>query len=207
MSFEAPPTTLTAVPTERDGDHAKVRAAQAGDQAAFRVLVDRHSGAVYRLCWRIVRDESLAEDAAQEAFYRAWRALPEFDGRAAFSTWLHRIAANAALEQLRRGARHRSLLQESQALDQDEPVSDLLAELACDGPGPPEQVQAQEISRRVGLVMQAMSALERSAFVLRHFQGESLEQIGAQLDLNLGQTKQAVFRAVRKLRAALADWS
>ncbi|MEO7755742.1 MAG: sigma-70 family RNA polymerase sigma factor, partial [Dokdonella sp.] len=76
-----------------------------GDAAAFRRLVDAHSGALFRVCARVTGDRAIAEDAVQEAFFNAYRHLRDFDGRAAFSTWLHRIGVNAALEQLRRRGR------------------------------------------------------------------------------------------------------
>lgn len=185
-----------------------VSAARAGHADAFRRLVDRHGRAVFQLCWRITRDQALAEDAAQEAFTKAWRALGDFDGRAAFSTWLHRIAANAALEQLRRNARHRDALGES-ALDGDaegEAGSAFLAALDDAAPGPQEHAHAGELRQRIGVELTRLSGLERAAFVLRHVEGESLEHIARTLSLNIGQSKQAIFRAVRKLRGALQEW-
>ncbi|WP_395788931.1 RNA polymerase sigma factor [Aquimonas sp.] len=194
---------------------AILSAARGGDAAAFRQLVELHSRAVFQLCWRITRDVALAEDAAQEAFYKAWRALAEFDGRAAFSTWLHRIAVNAALEQLRRNARHRHQQSESDADGEDASSLDLFVDAEPDvdteshhaAPGPQAHARAAELATRVSAELTQMSVMERTAFVLRHVEGESLEQIAAQLSLNIGQSKQAIFRAVRKLRAALQDWS
>lgn len=182
-----------------------VSAARAGDAVAFRRLVDQHSRAVFQLCWRITRDEALAENAAQEAFYRAWRGLADFDGRATFSTWLHQIAVNAALEQLRRNARHQSHRAELPSSDQDS-EADFLDFAENELPGPMDHVAADLLQRRVGQELDRMSVLERTAFVLRHVEGASLEDIGAALDLNTGQSKQAIFRAVRKLRGALVAW-
>lgn len=182
-----------------------VPAARAGDALAFRRLMDQHGRAVFQLCWRITRDEALAEDASQEAFYRAWRGLPEFDGRAAFSTWLHQIAVNAALEQLRRNARHVQRRPELPTPDEGE-GGDFLDFAEDELPSPLDHAAADALQRRVGLELEHMSALERTAFVLRHIEGASLEDIGAALDLNTGQSKQAIFRAVRKLRGALTAW-
>lgn len=182
-----------------------VPAARAGDAAAFRRLVDQHSRAVFQLCWRITRDETLAEDAAQEAFYRAWRGLPEFDGRAAFSTWLHQIAVNAALEQLRRNARHQQHRAELPTPEADDP-KDFLDFVDGELPGPDDHAAADGLQRRVGAELERMSVIERTAFVLRHIEGASLDDIGAVLELNSGQSKQAIFRAVRRLRHALGAW-
>jgi RNA polymerase sigma-70 factor (ECF subfamily) len=190
-------------------------AARSGDASAFRRLVELHSRPVFQLCWRITRDVTLAEDAAQEAFYKAWRALAQFDGRAAFSTWLHRIAVNAALEQLRRSARHPHFPTTVGSGDEDAPSLELSVDAQPDAdtdtlhamPGPQAHARGAELAMRVRAELERMSVMERTAFVLRHVEGESLEQIAAQLSLNIGQSKQAIFRAVRKLRTALQDWS
>lgn len=185
------------------GDSAaqSIALAREGDQQAFRRLVDDHARSLFQLCFRITRDAALAEDAVQEALYNAWRALGEFDGRAAFSTWLYRIAANAALEQLRRNARHRYELTE--ALSDEDAEADFLAGLADDAPGPEAQASGSQIGDRIGQHMGRLSPAERAAFVMRHCEGERLESIAAALSMSTGQCKQAIFRAVRKLRGAL----
>ncbi len=186
----------------RDDDDAHAIAqARAGDQQAFRCLVDTHARGLFQLCFRITRDATLAEDAVQEALYKAWRALGEFDGRAAFSTWLHRIAVNAALEQLRRSARHRqAAIDESHDEDAER---DFLHGFADDTPGPEARAVGTQIGQRIGVQMERLSPTERAAFVMRHCEGERLERIAVVLSLNTGQCKQAIFRAVRKLRGAL----
>lgn len=183
-----------------------VERARQGDSLAFRRLVDAHARAAFVLCERITRDAALAEDAVQEAFYKAWRALGEFDGRAAFSTWLHRIAANAALEQLRRNARHRHETTATARAEHDDDDEDFLGGFDGGEPGPDDHATGAEIGRRVSAQMQQMSGLERAAFVMRHYEGESLDTISATLSLTVGQSKQAIFRAVRKMRGALQPW-
>ncbi|RNF86242.1 sigma-70 family RNA polymerase sigma factor [Lysobacter psychrotolerans] len=186
------------------GEPQWIPRARAGDEQAFRRLVEANARAVFQLCFRITRDAALAEDAVQEAFYKAWRAIGEFDGRATFSTWLHRIAANAALEQLRRNARHRRELTDTLADEGAEDTEpDFLAGLADDAPGPEAQASGTQIGQRIGLHLDRLSPAERAAFVMRHCEGERLESIAAALSMNTGQCKQAIFRAVRKLRGAL----
>ena len=188
-----------------DGTDARwVADARLGQAQAFRRLVEVHARPLFHVCVRITRDEALAEDAVQEAFYKAWRGLPEFDGRAAFGTWLHRIAVNSALEQLRRNARHRH--EASGSEDDGEHDDALLERQGDDAPGPESHATGSEIERCIDRQLARMSALERAAFVMRHYQGEPLEAIAATLSINIGQSKQAVFRAVRKLRAALEPW-
>jgi RNA polymerase sigma-70 factor (ECF subfamily) len=166
-----------------------------GDAVAFRRLVEVHAGALYRVCARITGDKAIAEDAVQEALVSAWRHLKDFDGRAAFSTWLHRIGVNAALEQMRRRGRGEATLPDNE----DDPIT-AVAETAA---GPEHHARSAEIRRDVEAELARMSVLERSAFVLRHHEGQSLEDISAALSLNVGACKQAIFRAVRKLRFAL----
>lgn len=128
---------------------------------------------------------------------------------------MHRIAVNAALEQLRRSARHQQLPTAIGSDDEDSPSLDLFVDIEPDRdsdtlhavPGPQAHARGAELAMRVRAELERMSVMERTAFVLRHVEGESLEQIAAQLSLNIGQSKQAIFRAVRKLRAALQDWS
>ena len=175
--------------------------ARQGDRDAFRRLVEAHARPLFGVCVRITRDATLAEDAVQEALYNAWRHLAEFDGRAAFSTWLHRIGVNAALEQLRRNARHAHEPAPEPA-GEDE-AADFLDLRADDAPGPHDHARGGEIRQRAAVELGRMSTLERAAFVMRHVEGESLETIAATLSLNIGQSKQAIFRAVRKLRGAL----
>jgi RNA polymerase sigma-70 factor (ECF subfamily) len=174
-----------------------VARASDGDAAAFRQLVEAHSSALFRLCARITGDKALAEDAVQEAFFNAYRHLGEFDGRSAFSTWLHRIAVNAALEQMRRRRRVEDALPEG-----DEACEDIGAAFEAP-PGPDRQATSAELGRAISSQLERMSTIERTAFVLRHHEGQSLEDISATLSLSISASKQAIFRAVRKLRAAL----
>jgi RNA polymerase sigma-70 factor, ECF subfamily len=169
--------------------------ARSGDPAAFRHLVDAHSATLFRACTRITGDRALAEDAVQEAFLNAFRHLADFDGRAAFSTWLYRIAVNAALAQVRK----------RRYLEVTLPDSDdtTLLDAADTSPTPDRHAMSAEIRREVDAQLARMTPIERAAFVLRHQEGRSLEEISAALSLNVSAAKQAIFRAVRKLRAAL----
>lgn len=180
-----------------DADDHWIARARDGDALAFRRLVEPHTRPLYGLCARITRDTALAEDAVQEALFNAWRHLPSFDGRAGFRTWLHRIAVNAALEQLRRRGRHDK---DVANIDCD---SDFLDELGGEQPGPDREAMGVEIHRQTERQLERMSAIERTAFVMRHHEGHSLEEIAHVLSMNSNACKQAIFRAVRKLRIAL----
>ncbi|HEX3532250.1 MAG TPA: RNA polymerase sigma factor [Thermoanaerobaculia bacterium] len=168
-----------------------VRLAQAGDAEAFRELVESHSAKLFRLAWRITGDEATAEDVVQEAFLRAYRSLGRFDERAQFGTWLHRIAVNAALEIVRKRQRH---LPSSHGVEEPPPSP---------APGPDRVALSLEVERAVHSALAGLSPMERTAFVLRHFEGRSIAEICDQLGLGASAGKQAIFRAVKKLRRVL----
>ena len=176
--------------------------ARRGDRNAFRRLVEVYARVLFTLCVRITRDAALAEDAVQEALFNAYKHLADFDGRSSFRTWLHRIAVNAALEQLRRNARHESvdMTGSANANDDDE---DFLLRQAGDDPTPEQQAIGHELRRHVEANLERMTVIERAAFLMRHTEGHSIEEISQALSMNVSASKQAIFRAVRKLRGAL----
>jgi RNA polymerase sigma-70 factor (ECF subfamily) len=176
-------------------DDALVQRAQQGDAEAFRELVERHSARVFRLAWRITGDEPAAEDAVQETFLRAYRSLHRFDARSQFATWLHRIAINTAIEVMRKNRRNRPEMPLP-----DSPGEEPLPSLE---PGPERAALSQEVQRTVRTALGELSPMERTAFVLRHFEGRPIAEICRHLGLRESAGKQAIFRAVRKLRRAL----
>jgi len=171
--------------------------ARQGDDDAFRLLVEQHSRSAFRLAFRMTGNEQDAEDVVQESFLKAYRQLGRFESRANFGTWLYRIVANCSVDLMRaRQARHDQSRGDS--LDQ-------AAELpAAQVPGPERLAQSAEIDARVQAALGELSALERAAFQLRHYEGRSIEEISGMLGLGTSAAKHSVFRAVKKLRAALA---
>lgn len=184
-----------------DDDTEAVAQARAGDADAFRRLVERHSRNVFRVAFRMTRNEHDAEDVVQEAFLRAYRNLSQFEERAHFGSWIHRIAANCAYDSLRARERRR---ENAAPVVIDDASDGPAAELPSVDPTPDRLVFGGEVRTRVAQAMKRMSALEKSAFTLRHFEGMSIEEIGVALDLDASAAKQSVFRAVRKVREALA---
>jgi RNA polymerase sigma-70 factor (ECF subfamily) len=171
--------------------------ARQGDGDAFRALVEQHSRSVFRLAFRMTGNEQDAEDVVQESFLRAYRQLGRFESRANFGTWLYRIVANCSVDLMRaRQARHDQVRGDS--LDE-------AAELpAADQPGPERMAHSAEIQQRVKHALRDLSPLERAAFTLRHYEGRSIDEISATLGLGTSAAKHSVFRAVKKLRLALA---
>lgn len=175
-------------------DGTAIAQAVAGDEEAFRQIVDRHSRAIYHLAFRMTGRREDAEDVVQDTFIRAFRQLGAFEARSSVSTWLHRIGVNCAIDLIRR----------RRPLETMEPTEQLDMRLAQrPGPTPVDLVHADEITKRVDEAMEALSAKERAAFVMRHFHERSIDEIAAALELKTDAAKHAVFRAVRKMRVAL----
>jgi RNA polymerase sigma-70 factor (ECF subfamily) len=167
--------------------------ARRGDQAACRQLFEAHARAVYRVALRVLGDAALAEDAVQDCFINAFRALDQYDGRAPFGQWLKRIAINAAAGIVRRR-------REFAPLNEDFAAS--VAAASADEPT--RRGDAAMIQTRLRGALERLSPLERSAFVLRHLEQHSLDEIARALDSNANAIKQVLFRGVAKLRLALA---
>src|SRR3954465_771296 len=171
--------------------------ARQGDSDAFRALVERHSRSVFRLAYRMTGNEQDAEDVVQESFLRAYRQLGRFESRANFGTWLYRIVSNCSVDLMRsKQSRH--------DISRRESLEDAIELPATDAAGPDRLAQSGEIQRRVRDALGALSPLERAAFTLRHHEGRSIDEISKTLGLGTSAAKHSVFRAVRKLRVALA---
>src|SRR5215472_7639396 len=179
-------------------DSAAVLArARQGDEEAFRVLVEQHSRSVFRLAYRMTGNEQDAEDMVQESFLRAYKQLGRFESRANFGTWIYRITANCCVDLMRaRQARH------DQSRREDLDAAGQMP--AGDGPGPERMAESAEIEHHVQTALETLSPLERAAFTLRHCEGRSIDEISTVLGLGTSAAKHSVFRAVRKLRVALA---
>ena len=181
-----------------ESDAAAVSRTRAGDSEAFRVLVERHSRNIFRLACRMTASEQDAEDVVQETFLKAFRQLKGFEERANFSTWLYRIAVNCALDLMRKRKRHDEH-QETDELDYERGVPNARARTST----PDGILFSIEVRKRVNAALGALSPMERSAFVLRHFEGMSIEEVGRALGLRPSAAKHSIFRAVRKMRGAL----
>lgn len=182
-----------------DSDSVAVARAQAGDNDAYRLLVDRHSRGVFRLAFRMTGNEQDSEDVVQETFLRAYKQIHRYEARSSFSTWLYRIAANYSLDLVRRKKRHGEIgLQESAT--EEEPV---IHALPSPEPGPDRLLFSGAVQQRVAATLDELSQQERTAFVLRHFEGQSIEEISGVLGLSNNAAKHSIFRAVQKLRRAL----
>ncbi|HEV7766028.1 MAG TPA: RNA polymerase sigma factor [Thermoanaerobaculia bacterium] len=178
-------------------DNELVQRVRDGDDDAFRLLVERHSRSIFRSAFRITGNAADADDVVQEAFLRSYRAMASFDARATFTTWLHRIAINCALDLIDSRKRR------DQRINDGEDLSLLVSRDAT----PDRIVLGSEMQHAIAKAMAELTGNERTAFVLRHFEGVPLEEIGQILGTKLNATKNTVFRAVKKLRQQLQPFT
>jgi len=184
-----------------DEEIQAVRGAKAGDADAFATIVRLHARPLFRTAVRIVGSASAAEDVVQESLLRAFRSLGRFDERAELAPWLHRIAVNAAIDELRRAQREAPLAHRD---GEDGWVS---IDPASDAPSPERLAVSARLGRAAAQALGDLTPDERTAFVLRHLEGRPIAEIARALGKRENAAKQSIFRAVRKLRRALAAWT
>jgi RNA polymerase sigma-70 factor (ECF subfamily) len=175
----------------------RVRRARRGDQEAFRLIVETYSQPLWRAAFRVLGDTAAAEDAVQNAFLRAWRSLDRFDERAELSTWLYRIAINSAIDLRRERKRREPFSAEVPEDFSGQPRA------KSEDPDPQRSAVWRDLADRAQEVIAGLPEAERTAVMLRHFEGCSIAEIAKALGGNENAAKQAVFRAVHKLRAVL----
>jgi RNA polymerase sigma-70 factor (ECF subfamily) len=174
------------------GDLSLVRRVQAGERAAYDLLVLKYQHKVVKLVMRYTRNPADAEDVAQEAFIKAYRALPQFRGDSAFYTWLYRIAINTAKNAL--VARNRNPVSYRIDAQDGEDGPDLLSRLR--DPDTPEGLAlTDEIRATVNAAIDALPEDLRTAIVLRELEGLSYEEIAAAMDCPIGTVRSRIFRA------------
>jgi len=182
------------------GDDELVVLAQKGEREAFELLVERYKQKAYRIAFNFTRDREEAKDLSQEAFLRAFIHLKGFNLRASFYTWFYRILVNLCLDYRRRRGRIAW-----------EPL-DYKAEKAANGSemtgvtsSPDRDAMAEEISRKVGLALDALPLKQRTAFILRNHQGLSITEIAKVMRTAEGTVKAHLHRAVVALRQRLEE--
>jgi RNA polymerase sigma-70 factor, ECF subfamily len=188
----------------RAGDAEAIELTLGGDRDAYRVLVERHSASVFRLAYRLTGNRHDAEEVVQEAFLRAYQKLEQFEARANFGTWVYRIAANYAIDRMRQKRSEEARREEPSSRAPESAENSVMNLLPDEGPSPERLAQNAELRRQLERALDTLTQAERTAFVMRHWEGCGIEEIAAALNSNSGATKNTVFRAVQKLRNVLA---
>jgi RNA polymerase sigma-70 factor (ECF subfamily) len=184
--------------SDRETDQALVEQAQRGDKHAFELLVAKYQRKIFRLLSRLIRDAAEIEDVAQEAFIKAYRALPNFRGESAFYTWLYRIAINTAKNYLVAQGRRAPTQTEADIEDAEnfEDGDSLRTEDT-----PDRMLLSKQVAEAVNRAIERLPEELRTAIVLRELEGLSYDEIALSMNCPIGTVRSRIFRA----REAVAE--
>jgi RNA polymerase sigma-70 factor (ECF subfamily) len=190
--------------SDRDIDQQIVERVQRGEKRAFDLLVTKYQRKIFRLLSRLIRDPAEIEDVAQEAFIKAYRALPNFRGESAFYTWLYRIAINTAKNHLVSQGRRAPTSTETEIEDAETfEEADALREVNT----PDAMMMSRQVGEAVNRAIDRLPEDLRNAIVLRELEGLSYEEIAESMNCPIGTVRSRIFRAreaiARELRPLL----
>ncbi|MGB5410192.1 MAG: sigma-70 family RNA polymerase sigma factor [Woeseiaceae bacterium] len=170
---------------------AVIKERLAPGKAEFHAAIARRSPAWYSACVRITRNEDLAQDAVQDALLNAWKKREQFQSSSSLETWIHRIAVNSALQLLRKNKPERCNELAFEVVDESATAHDIQSD--------------SELESSLANCLRRLTEVERVCFVLRHLEQWRVLEIADELQVNEGRVKQALFRAVKKLRVSMSD--
>lgn len=184
--------------TQASDDQLLIERAQEGDRAAFDTLVSRYEERAYKYAYRLTRNQDLAADIVADSFIRVYRALKNFRGQSAFSTWLYRIVTNCFLDR-----RKRNKEQGNVSMDDHMEVSTgaISRQYEDDGPGPDELAERNARESAIQGALEHLPDYQKAMLIMYHVEAKSYEDIAATLDLPIGTVKSRLNRA----RVALRD--
>lgn len=177
----------------READAELVQRVQAGDKQAFNLLVSKYQRRVIRLLSRLIRDPAEIEDVTQEAFIKAYRALPNFRGDSAFYTWLYRIAVNTAKNYLAAQGRRPRTVSEFQGGEDGESFE--AVDVVEDNNTPEAAMLTRQVAETVNRAIEALPEDLRTAITLREIEGLSYEEIAQAMSCPIGTVRSRIFRA------------
>jgi len=185
---------------DREVDQLLVERAQRGEKHAFELLVAKYQRKLVRLLSRFIRDPSEVEDVAQEAFIKAYRALPSFRGDSAFYTWLYRIGINTAKNYLVALGRRAPTVSETESADSD--GSEERGQVP-DFNTPENEMMSRQIAETVNLAVDELPEELRTAITLRELEGLSYDEIATMMNCPIGTVRSRIFRAREAIAAKL----
>jgi RNA polymerase sigma-70 factor (ECF subfamily) len=185
-------------------DQEVVLRARSGQEAAYRELIRRYERPVFALLFRMVRDRELAEDLAQETFIKALNAIDSYRPEFKFSSWIFKIANNAAIDHLRRRELNTLSLDGSPHAETPEAMQATALQIGARQETPLDAVEAKELGGAIEAAIGSLRPEYRSCILLRHVEGRAYEEIAEMLNLPLGTVKTYIHRARNELRQSLA---
>jgi RNA polymerase sigma-70 factor (ECF subfamily) len=194
---------MTAPHIPSASDHEVVERARAGREDAYRELLRRYQRPVFSLIYRMVRDRELAEDLAQETFVKVLNALDSYRPEYKFSSWIFKIANNAAIDHLRRRQLDTLSLDGAPQATTPERVEATALQVAGGGESPLDELQARELGSAIEQAIGKLRPEYRACIILRHIEDRPYEEIAEILDLPLGTVKTYIHRARAELKDAL----
>jgi RNA polymerase sigma-70 factor, ECF subfamily len=185
-------------------DQEVVLWARSGQEAAYRELIRRYERPIFALLFRMVRDRELAEDLAQETFVKALNAIDSYRPEFKFSSWIFKIANNAAIDHLRRRELDTLSLDGSPHAETPEAMQATALQIGARQESPLDTVEAKELGTAIEAAIGTLRPEYRSCILLRHVEGRAYEEIAEILNLPLGTVKTYIHRARNELRLSLA---
>ncbi len=185
-------------------DQEIVLLARAGKETAYRELVRRYERPIFSLLFRMVRDRELAEDLSQETFVKALNAIESYRPEFKFSSWIFKIANNAAIDHLRRRELDTLSLEGSPHAETPEAMEATALQIGAAQETPLDEVEARELGGQIEAAIARLRPEYRACILLRHVEGRAYEEIADMLDLPLGTVKTYIHRARNELRQMLA---
>lgn len=186
-------------------DQEVVRQAAAGREAAYREIIRRYQRPVYSLIFRMVRNRELAEDLAQDTFIKMLNAINSYRPEYKFSSWIFKIANNAAIDQLRRRELDTLSLDGSPHAVDAETIEATTLQIGSEQESQLDEVASKELGSQIERAIAQLRPEYRNCIILRHVDGRPYEEIAEILDLPLGTVKTYIHRARNELRVLLSD--
>ena len=216
ISSKRPPVPLNTAPPpasnqkeqrarEAEEDRALIAKAQAGNEEAFRALVERHQRRAFSIALSLVRDENDARELVQDAFLRVYKNLATFQGQSSFFTWLYRIITNLSIDLIRKPGRQVEELSEGRHDAEESSEVDFPFLSRIDGADPSDVVRRGEIAERLQAALQALPDYHRGVIVMREVEGLSYEEMAQAMGVSKGTIMSRLFHARQKLQRALVD--
>ncbi|MGO9775899.1 MAG: RNA polymerase sigma factor [Terracidiphilus sp.] len=189
---------------EPASDAEIMKRAAAGDESAFNYLAEKYHRPIHHFLYRMVRNQAIAEELAQEVFLRVYRSRESYRAEAKFTTWLYRIATNLAVNHARDTKQERAV--QNVYLDAPDEQTGTTPDVACDEPSAEQRLLREERMKAIRAQVMALPERQRMAVVLHKYQGMDYREIGQVLKLSESAVKSLLFRAYQTLRETLKEF-